>query len=701
MAAQADSFRRAHAKHGSDSKKKVEDAVSYIKKKLDDSGWFDTVTTGDLKHITGKLGELNPAERNQVISKLNDKTLHKWADEVGSPWLGTGLNGAQKQALFDTLVPSLDGNNLTRLGEQVTTADSGVANHEFIRSVAMTAQGDARMTYADSLDTLEAVHSSAGKSSGFLQQADYLSKWDPQDIAAKLIDGKPNRNELVELTSMLAATSSETRQALFSPHPDDKKRILFTPERLDKLAERITDPDSRVGLDDAQKRKLFDVLSTSMTGEQMANMQSALTAHDFMRAMDANAALVRKTGMSQPMNSTDELGKTLENYTNKQSLQRAAHDPDANPVERWLAGHIGPHVPEIKAQVPDAPISPNGEMFAESILKNTMSDPQRKVDYIKHLSRMPVNPAQAGRVAAYGLGLAQDLVAERSAGAAYDSFTDEQKSIQGAGLQVIGQVAQRVQRIQDAGRFDDQFSTRENSVLDTLWLVDKYGKQVDQNARKFGVPHALLAGILASEVKFDTDFDINDPANRGGILGTNGNEGISNAHSWTAAKAVRYLDRDDVRKDLQDAGFKGALDYLGTAPVKKYLDDVHRQGADHSQLKDDPGPLSLKFAALITLKVAHEMWKAGRTLPESRTPPNFADFMKNMSASDMASVFRGYRAGSSASGGYGNYDSALGLYKVRGGDDFAKALNDPRAVMGYQAYQAEPFFRYYLALDKH
>jgi hypothetical protein len=680
-----------------DDKKKIKDAADHIRKKLDDSGWLDTVSASDLKQITSKLKDLKPAQRNQVIGELSDAELHKWADEIGSPWLGTGLDGGQKQELFNMLVPSLDQTNLVRLGMELTKADEDTATNEFILSVAMKSPAKAQDAYLDAIASfLYDSPDEKPEDDAFDKQQDLLFGWDPRDRIAEIINGKPDRQQLMEIKNLLEGISPKQRAAVFGPKEFEHDPEPFSPEAINKLAERITSPDPGIRLSDREKKELFDALSASMTGKQLAEMQTALTGHDFMQAIDANIRLRQKTGHAQPMGSTDELGKTLENYTNKQSLQRAANDPTINPAKRWAAKYLGPLTPTMKAQPSPYPVSPNGELFLQSLLQTNKADPETKLSYTQQISQTPVNPAQEEQVKAYNLDLAQTMVAEHSAATAYNSLSKEEKVRYGNSLRLVADITNRLGKIKNTDYYSAEWSTEDNSVSDALWLVDKYRKHVDDYSKEFGVPAPLLSGILAAEVKFDTPFDVKDPRYEDTLLGIGTDDGAFRAHYEAATDAVVYLSDDKVKKDLRDAHIDGLLKYLDTDSIKKHA-KLPRHERIAGEWFDDAGPLGTRYAALITMSLAHQMWDAGRKNPASKTSADFGDFLKNMSAPQMASIYRGYRAGTGAhSGGYDDYDAKLGLHKVKGGEDFARAVKDPRAVMGYQAYQSEPYFEYYL-----
>jgi hypothetical protein len=678
--------------------KKIDDTVAFIKKKLDDSGWFDTVTTGDLKQITARMKTLKPDQVNQVVGKLSDGDLHKWADEAGSPLLGTGLNGEQKFDLFKNLVPGLNGKNLTRLGKEVTNADQGMADREFIMSVMVRANPDAQAAYWDEITFGDIAGSDFDTQSRMLEADGGL-----QETVGLILNGAPGPKQLRELINFLECFTPEERANQLFQYEETP----FTPEVLSKLAEQLAVPDEETEFKKKDKQKLFDLLTSSMSGKQIADMQSALTAHDFMHAIDKEAELHRKTGQPQITGGTDKLEKLLENYTNRKSLEREANDPSNFswlPVfeseVQSLAKSIVPHIPEIKARVPKAPVSPNGELFFQSFLKTNQADSNNVVDkkkseYMVHISNHPVNPALKGKVNAYCLDLAVNMVAEKSAATVYNKIRDEEGSKESADqLQLFGDITLRQQHIKKTDYFSEKYSTEENGVSEATWLVNKADKQIKEYAQKFNLPPALLAGILAAEADFDTDYDIRATKNADMVNGT-----AYRAHD--GHDGLAYLGNDKVKADLKEAKLDNALAYLNLDTTKKYVESIRKKDLEgYHDFLQDRGPMGIHHASLIALKLAHQMWEDGKKMPETKIPASFGDFLENMSASQMASIFRGYRAGTEDTGGYKHYDQKLGVHTVPGGDEFARAVKDPRAAMGYQAYQSEPYFAYYLKLHQ-
>ena len=679
--------------------KKIDDSVAFIRRKLDDSGWLDTVTTNELKQITARLKTLKPDEINKVVGELSSGDLHKLADEAGSPWLGTGLNGDQKFDLFKTLIPGLDENNLTKLGKAVTDADLGMANKEFVIPAIGLAKPDARAAYAN-----EIMYGDLLDNGDFKVQSELL---DPEkglkNTTARILNGEPGPTQLKELINFLECFNPKERANQLFPDKDS----LFTPKALAGLAEQLTMPDAETRFKKEDKQKLFDLMTSAMTGEQIADMQSALAAHDFVRAIDRQAELSRKTGQPQVMNATDELGKVLENYTNPKSLEREANEPSNFswlPVfaseAQSLAKTIVPLIPEIKANVPKAPVSPNAELFFQSFLKTSGADPddvvgKKKSEYLAHISSQPVNPALKSKVDDYSLAHALDMVAEQSAASVYDKLRvmDSNKGT-APQTQLFGDLALRQQQIRKTTYFTEKLSTSQNGPAEATWLVNMAGKQINEHARKFDLPRALLAGVLAAEVDFDTDFDVTATKNAGLVNGI-----MFRIHH--VRDALSYLGSDEVKADLKAAKLDNVLAYLNLDTTKKYVESIRNNDLDgYSDFLEDDGPMGMQHASLIILKLAHEMWNAGKKNPETKTPANFGDFLKDMSASQMASVFRAYRTDMKDTGGYKHYDSELGIYTVSSGEDFARAVKDPRAAMGYQAYQSEPYFAYYLNLRR-
>ena len=665
------------------------EAVTFINHKLNDSGWFETVSTSDLLAITDKLKSLTPAQRNEFIGALDEQALYKWADRIGSPWPGTGLNGMQKFDLLAMLIPAMDKHNLIRLGKAIVEADTETANKEFIRALIFTWDPSDK-NRIDSLSIYWHFMEANEHDSKFEKQLKSYDESAPDVVVAKLIgsipldvekvDNETNRDHLIELTRLLGVLRPDDRAWVFSNlHGDAKWHGL-----LRKLAAGIVTSD----LSKREKQELFDLLSRSMSESQLADLQMALSACDFIRKISLAINLSQRTGGPVVFDggATDELGKFLENYTNKRSLQRAANDPSINPVKRLLAKHIGPMTPSIRANGTPAPISPNAKLLMQSVLKNTAADPKRKVNYLQYL--MSSTSGIFPEVKAYNLELAQEMVADEILITVFNTLSANEKAKYGKDLMLSFELAKRVNKLRSAENyFSPEKTTETNSTAEALWIVKQASSYIEACSQRLGIPRPLLQGVLASEVQFDQPEDVmqwrDDP--------------------------TQLLEQDLFR--VQDVSFEIALDYLGRRDVKKDLEAAHLDGllsylkindvTVHPQMDPDAGRLEENFAAVVLLRGAHQLWTAGKKIPESKVPSNFGEFLKDMSASDMASVFEAYRAGVDFSDtDEAGYDAERRMFKVKGGEEFAEAVGDPDAKAGYNAYQSYPYFKYFLAKER-
>lgn len=153
----------------------VDGAVNAIRKKLDDSGWFNDITHGELRDINKELAKLTPAQRQEAISKLSDDDLRKWGGESNSGAIFGmgGLDDGEKRALFNSLAEGLDGKQLARianaftsdgdarmLGDAIAEKGSDQAKIEFVSEMA----GKVNDNKHAALMTIKAIASLRGAS---------------------------------------------------------------------------------------------------------------------------------------------------------------------------------------------------------------------------------------------------------------------------------------------------------------------------------------------------------------------------------------------------------------------------------------------------------------------------------------------------------------------------------------------------------
>jgi len=211
---------------------------------------------------------------------------------------------------------------------------------------------------------------------------------------------------------------------------------------------------------------------------------------------------------------------------------------------------------------------------------------------------------------------------------------------------LIAKTAARTRTLKQAGRDRD---TDAYGPEDALNAVAGMTGDIDAAAAKYGVDRALLAGVLASEVDFDTDFKdvVQNGAAELGVYRGQG-QGLANVHLDSLEAAQRYL----VAQGLPGAD--------AAAEFKATPENVYANPAE--------------AAAIVLAHKADLKRRAGGG---------------TSSAEDMAIIFGAYRNGEE------NFDLAANR-NSNGGDDLARKTGDPRAVAGVDAYQSEAYFEYYI-----
>lgn len=100
-------------------------AVGRIEHLLDQRGVFSDVTHNELKDISDILKSLSPNQTRQIFSRLPEKSLKTWADEISSHGIfGTGgLSTDERGDLFRNLASNLDIPQLGRLYQVFENTD--------------------------------------------------------------------------------------------------------------------------------------------------------------------------------------------------------------------------------------------------------------------------------------------------------------------------------------------------------------------------------------------------------------------------------------------------------------------------------------------------------------------------------------------------------------------------------------------------
>lgn len=219
--------------------------------------------------------------------------------------------------------------------------------------------------------------------------------------------------------------------------------------------------------------------------------------------------------------------------------------------------------------------------------------------------------------------------------------------------QVRAAIAARLRELHAHGQFP-----KNTAIYDTLIAIGTvmaHKDLINRLARRYGIPPALLAGVVASEMEFDLDVpdQILDGLNRNlGVQLWTG-PGIASVHTRTLRDAVNYIGEHQL------PGHSNAL--LRVWPEAPF----HNKGADL--------PVSIEAAAIATSMYNHA--HGG-----SRTPE------------DMAVVWGGYRSGVRDVGpsGHGYTLEGFRRNEANGADDLP-----PEMRVGKNAYMSEPMFAYF------
>lgn len=221
----------------------LEFKYAYVQGRLE-NGYADNAT---LHEITRILGELTPAQRNQLLAGLNDRGLSLWADKIGAA-IG-GLSGKEKRALFDLLAPSLDHDQWHRLHMALSKEAPEVANNEFIA---------ASLSRTDRADTV----------TKYVQ--DLLAGGGPFDDVS--------RGALRQIYQKLAALDRTERNRVIAG---------LSEEQLNTWTDEIG--GAWGGLSGKEKQQLFDLLAGSLDGTQLTRFGRSV----FLKMPEAEGELTR------------------------------------------------------------------------------------------------------------------------------------------------------------------------------------------------------------------------------------------------------------------------------------------------------------------------------------------------------------------------------------------------------------------------
>jgi hypothetical protein len=189
---------------------------------------------------------------------------------------------------------------------------------------------------------------------------------------------------------------------------------------------------------------------------------------------------------------------------------------------------------------------------------------------------------------------------------------------------------------------------------------------IKATAEKYGIEPALLAGTVASEMDFDLSHAaaMSDGAWRNDLLHLGKGPGIASVHYDSLTWALGYL--QGSRSKVADE----AAQFIRSDP-------------DQAKAADFRNSVESAAIVLAALQEGHKRQGAGAS-----------------TAQDMAVIWGGYRGGVEGLNPQGDAYSLQGFGKNRldepDASKMAEATGDPRAAMGGNAYQSEPYFDYLL-----
>lgn len=136
-------------------------AVNDITSKLDDNGWFNTVTHDEMNQVADVLRGLSATDADAVVDELQRTgQLDRLASEaVDGSWFGNGgYSDGERQALFSDLAGKLDGQSLAALSNAFARTDDGAAGHSRVGEIA-----DAVTRHSSASAMVDYIGAMAGK----------------------------------------------------------------------------------------------------------------------------------------------------------------------------------------------------------------------------------------------------------------------------------------------------------------------------------------------------------------------------------------------------------------------------------------------------------------------------------------------------------------------------------------------------------
>lgn len=293
----------------------VAEVTRNIRNRTHDDGFAWLKRNENLKQTLQDFKDLTPAERDAVVSRLNDADLKELADDVNAMGLGgaNGLSADEKRDLFNTLATGLSGEQLGRLAtafndrQDVMALGQAVGQHassdvklDFIKEMApRTSDGDSHATHTrheagdkEAEAILEVLNSMGNDPSGF---NDAIHSLDDQTLDAVVTAG------INKVTS-------------YSGKDQVPTGLRHDSEQLSKLLEvaaRSADP--------AVKAKVFEM------GAQAVGKIDAATAHGPQSSTANNYAVQRIVDKLSALKDTDAA-----------NISAHLQQQTGNTVDQWM-----------------------------------------------------------------------------------------------------------------------------------------------------------------------------------------------------------------------------------------------------------------------------------------------------------------------------------------------------------------------------
>ncbi|UIJ46528.1 hypothetical protein LZK98_06145 [Sphingomonas cannabina] len=250
-------------------------AVDYIKGKLDDSGWFNTVTHDEMNDVKAKLQSLSATDADAVIDELGRQgQLDKLADQaVDGSWFGNGGYSAdERRDLFNDLAGKLDGQSLAAVSNAFAKTDDGADGFhrvtELADAVATHASNYQKMQYVEAMKS-QVAEGKNWTESHVLSTSSHES--DPEAVAVGKVLSSLKGSAYA--ADAFKALNPEQLRAVMKSSIDETMTggigapsVEWHPEGFGKLmdaAASIPDADLKARIFDAGADTLRDVRNTS------------------------------------------------------------------------------------------------------------------------------------------------------------------------------------------------------------------------------------------------------------------------------------------------------------------------------------------------------------------------------------------------------------------------------------------------------